>query len=295
MCRSKELGGRRCPSHTDPAKQSVYNARRRELYAQRKQAHNISFLNYNTAKPWLNEDDDAYKTFVEEADAFARKVNPNINTTQWDDDEMIYMEPVTDEQDALIQYSGDGYENINQYLRAGQPKTDVEQTFKVKFDEYRSAAENANLVKNIDSALLKAIPSEKPRVLYRSIRVPRGVPSSQASQWLRENFSVGSVVSNPGYMSVSLNAGLANSIFGESSTQQTAITMEILSKKGAPLGAGMSKTAYSETELLLPRDVKLKVVSLEEDVDYTVMFRNKEKTTKRTVIRLIDENDEGEN
>jgi hypothetical protein len=312
MCRSKELGGRRCPAHTDPQKIAAYNTVRRQRYAAQKQ---------------INGEDRPDETFVLKADEEygfspfkenrATFLLDSVEGQQWLKDADMFAEAVgateeganlkpwqyrVDMQTSLRAYTQYEYSNIKSYLHGQNMNGNLEtiEPVPMEDDQVKYTVEKMHL---IDEALEHAAAPESERALYRGMRVPNWVDSDQIKPWIHENFPVGGVVSQKSFMSTSMNPTLTVGMFSvaktpngrDSKDSDRSVVIEIMSKQGAPLGELLSEHGNDETEILMPRDAKFRVVSVHEDVRYLSMKQShyemsgiKRPRHTRTVVRLID-------
>jgi hypothetical protein len=299
MCRSKDLGGRRCPQYTDPVKHAAYNARRRELYAARKApAEEVTFLDFSEERPfydgilWPQ-----VAKFADEAEAFAKIVNPDFDRKSWRDhmgsEVRTFETENISEAEALIYYTDMGYTDIRNYLAQGT----VMKTNRRKYTDEEKVWMDG-VVSKIDSALEKAPKAKEQRTLYRGMRIPASISNMDVDGWMDHTFPVGGVISQPSYMSTSLNAHSAASIFGakmSTDTSRRAVLFEIISKQGTPIGKGLASPGNHEMEVLLPRNAKLKVAEVHKTAQFSYRNRwNGLDTDYRTVIRLVDVTDEDE-
>lgn len=134
--------------------------------------------------------------------------------------------------DALKDYTGYNYQNINGLLRKGE-------------EDITNVSKQKDRVKGIDNALDKL-----PRT-PKNMKVFRGVSNNVAN-----NMTVGDTVVDKGFMSTSLNKR-----FGSAWSGAVAIEIRVpKGSKGAYLGT-ISNQGNNESEFLLPRGSKLKVLS----------------------------------
>jgi hypothetical protein len=306
VCRSKELGGRRCPSYNDPKATAAYNARRRELYALRKQAAaspeetSFAFPDLNSVKyDVCDELDPKYNQYIEEAADFfdtlhedLRKFRDFIESDDADPDVDYYeqeeaLETAVENQiRALGWYTASGFNAVRDAYHKKRLSP-----YKTVLTE-RDMEDVINYTPHIDAALAKAVPPAEPRVLYRGMLAPHELKQEDVGAWLEEKFPVGGVISQENYMSTSLSGYKAGNDFSENHSEMESFVFEIASKQGAVLGDETSSWGSMESEILMPRDAKFKVVSIHRNQDFT--FRptkesfSEEVTKKRTVIRLVD-------
>jgi hypothetical protein len=302
MCRSKELGGRRCPQHTDPVKHAAYNARRRELYAAKKtpsstQNYLKHFIPFDEVRPDVATHLESGEKFLAESKAFNLTINPGYAGDLWKlTTRLNSFDGSESEHKALLSYTQATFKSINRAL-TGKDVTagDTVLSADVVLDNYKHD------IANIDSALAKAETPDEPRLLYRGLRVPTGVEG--AGKWVEERFPVGGTVSQKSYMSTTMSSAIAMSKFADKHTAQTGadhspVIIEIVSKKGAPLGEGTSVYVNEEVEILVPRESRFKVVSVDHDVQleakysaskFFKVYPQANRKGTYTVVRLVDE------
>jgi hypothetical protein len=278
MCRSKELGGRRCPQYTDPAKRAAYNARRRELYANRKKGQQVDYIPLDQPRHKFHESDSPeWQRYKKEAKAFKEKLSA--------------LEGWKTYKKRLHDYTDFEYINIRIFLN-GYDATDIKAS-PMSYDQ-KEQKTIAKSIKVLDEVLTLADKPDEPRLLYRAMMVPFSIKDKQMEGWMKENFPVGGVVSQLSYMSTSHDPHRLINNFGGVRNQHRAIMFEIISKQGAVLGNGTSEYGSLESEVLMPREAKFKIVSVDENVDYQVFAQDENNgegsmsSVKRTVIRLMD-------
>jgi hypothetical protein len=305
MCRSKELGGRRCPSLVDPTHRSEVNRVRREKYATAKNVNKPTevspyaeqlklFPPINEMKKHFKKNPELLKQHDKEAVAFSKKIDKNFNLTKWRDE---LENSSSDEEElgparaALLSYANYGYRNIRNYLHGHNIQ--LRKQHNLDAEELQAAKEQIAI---IDETLAKAVPPAEPRTLFRGMNIPS---KYDTESWLSENFPVGGVVSQKSYMSTSMSAapavGFTAQYDDSDAERKRAVVMEFVTKQGAPLGRGTSYFESDELEVLIPRDAKFRVVEVQQevvypyeaDVDLPMSFH-------KTVIRLIDVTDEDE-
>lgn len=318
MCRPKELGGRRCPQHTDPVKHAAYNARRRELYAKNKSGvNNLKSSFYKPGEPRQFLTFAEYSVFVKETETY-ESILKDYNATQYmedfpemakvkkkligvldtEDNEDFSKLEYIDTQKALNLYTDIDYESIRDYLNGysienyGSP--DEAEEGSIPSDEWTDN-HNKVMIAALDKALSLAPKAEKPRMLYRGINIPLSAQNN-SSGWVDKNFPIGGVISQKSYMSTTLDPAIAGSRFSNS---EDSIVLEILSTGGAPLGRETSYWDLDESEILLPREAKLRIVSVEKEALFHHPTYNHsiqqsgnsriEETAVRTIIQVIHE------
>jgi hypothetical protein len=287
MCRTKELGGRRCPQHTDPVKHAAYNARRRELYAEKKKVMLPPLEEATTAEyvfPPLEEvraEPSSYdlEFYRQDRADFSNSINPG-----WDADDSTWVhhrvrgpwKPETDKRDSVLYYTDEGYREIRDYLN-GKTVT--------KPDEVNA------IMSNLDSALEQAKPPVEPRRLYRGLTLPHDFEPNQVQDWLGENFPVGGVISQKNYMSTTLSPNAAvefSRAYNNDYNNGKAVVFEIMSKQGAPVGEGLSYHDDRELEVLMKRNARFKVVAVHSVVSFHSKSYISTKNLDYTVVQLVD-------
>jgi hypothetical protein len=301
MCRTKELGGRRCPQHTDPVKHAAYNARRRELYAVKKGQSALNPLDMflpldavrssrkgdKSLRASLNHDS---KVFFNSLDAFNPPVDPKASDDEWDDYEWDYPQHGTysDKNNnrhrmALLSYTHVNYSYVRDYLYGVK----ISSSGKEHVVTPEKRAEYEDTIQLMDSALEKAVPPKTPRLVYRGLKIPHRVDN--VDSWLDENFPVGGVVSHKSYLSTSADPETALKFSTPPIGTNKGVVIEMVTRQGASLGKGTSHFGNLEMEVLMPRDAKFVVHSVNRDVDYQYTYKGEVKTGKRHIVRFIDE------
>jgi hypothetical protein len=177
---------------------------------------------------------------INEANAFLKRTTQEFMPGEW--------------RDALAQYQGFLYEDINYQLRTGQESPYVS---KDKIDP---------LIKNIDLAMNKAR-------LIDSVQVFRGITGDIVDQ-----LKPGNIVQDKGFMSTSMLKDVASRFLGGIGADATRLAIVSINvPKGyqalSPHFAGKT-TQNTEQELLLKRNTKLKITSITEKLG--VKFINAE-------------------
>lgn len=135
---------------------------------------------------------------------------------------------------ALQTYSGTGYININKQLRAGNVDAKVSEQ-----------------VKYIDDAIA-ATETDRDLTVYRGIDLAIGT----ASQRSVSDFQVGKTISDPGFVSTTLDPELAQNFEGKGETVVMAINLP----KGSKAFAMYDQFGVKhEEEMLLPRNLSMKI------------------------------------
>jgi hypothetical protein len=286
MCRPKELGGRRCPQHTDPVKHSAYNARRRELYAAKKSGSPKTcyiFPEIADGTYDLYKGPQAFENFTAEAAALKNKLSADSASPQ-EQEEIL---------DAIDKYTSFYDAEVRAHLNGAVQKP--------------GTAERAKkIVEGLEKAFSLAPEIKTPRLLYRGLRVPESIPSKEAASWIASNFPVGGVISQKNYMSTTTNGHVAAEKFSNYGDQfdddydtyedRESVVFEILSTKGIALGEGVSAFDNGEEEVLVPREARFKVVSMHSSklVSAQVDEIDVKQVFNKTIIRLVDVTDEDE-
>jgi hypothetical protein len=293
MCRTKELGGRRCPQHTDPVKHAAYNARRRELYAAKKTA--ISENTVTTRFPPIDINktvesirhlttDERNMSFIEEANLLRNKIHPKYidgsgNTTWSELDDEQKLESFHREKliAAVSYYTSEGYTFLGPYLRREDPPEAAVR---------RYAATVAALDEVVETAGLR----DEPINVYRGLRVPDYMEAEKLDSWIDDNFPIGGVISQGNYMSTSVNPVVGVNFAHNNNRKVPGVFFEILTRKGAALGDGVSEHSTNEHEILLPRNARLKVEGIVRNVPIEILYPDgiRKETHTRTFIRLSD-------
>lgn len=286
MCRTKELGGRRCPQHTDPVKHAAYNARRRELYAAKKldfPETRYSFPEITDGAYDLYKGPQAFENFTAEAAALRDKLSADSASPQ-EQEEML---------DAIDKYTSFYNVEVRAYLNGAVQRPGTVECAK-------------KIVEGLEKAFNLAPEVKTPRLLYRGLRVPESIPSEEAANWIASNFPVGGVISQKNYMSTTTSGHVAAEKFSnygdkfdddyDTYEDRESVIFEILSTKGIALGEGVSAFDNGEEEILVPCEARFKVISMHSNK--TVLAQVDEIDVKRvfnkTIIRLVDVTDEDE-
>jgi hypothetical protein len=309
MCRT---GGRRCPSHSNPEAVSARNARRRAAYGSKKASSSTEtptgsegvriasellkknawmFDDYSQVKYRFDDSHDNWSQYLEDADEFY---------------EILKSKAPEGESSPHIRvlknyYTGEGYRGIRDYLNDYDVANGKPREFDPKYEEEDRAAEKEEMdeiIPLLDEAISLAPKSEFRRQLYRGMNLPSNIKSEDVSSWIHENFPVGGVVSQKSYMSTSLSADRAVLNFTNRwpRMHDRTVVFEIISNEGAVLGDETALHGSKEAEVLMPRNKKFRVLSIDENVTYTTSGFSEgfsdapEDTspTQKTVIRMID-------
>jgi len=302
MCRTKELGGRRCPQHTDPVKHAAYNARRRELYTAKK-------TQSEEAKAEAEEQplhSGAYKVSIDKLDQprwFLTKEHHEAEVKNSEEYLKILREQqlIREQHDpdatgltaAIYDWTALDSPQIRNYLNGydvGMFGMQKRQPFTYDAESTRYYQDK---VDTMDEALsLAPVPAE-PRTVWRGIRLPTLQSSEPLAEWAEKHFPVGEVISQKSYMSTTLDPMMANTRFTTSATQAPGIIMEIKTKKGAVLLNNDLTEWSDESELLLPRDAKFKIVKVTHDTKfYTVSKHSKHSTENMPSAEELEKNPE---
>jgi hypothetical protein len=294
MCRTKELGGRRCPSHSKPERVSAYNAVRRSRYAANKaiptSPSNIEhgFQPFSENRTPLNPQLDgtvpeAVERFREESKAYLDILMQHQDGLDLDN------RHGSTPHAALSYYTGSGYSHFKKVLN-GYDMILNGKEMPLRYDEETTASMRGGIAQ-MDKALSLAPKRDTPRVVYRGLRIPSSVAEEDVSSWLSQNFPENGIVSQPNFMSTTLNPRLASHEFAgpDTGTNPRAVVIEIMTKRGAPVGEGISLLGEDEHEYVIERGARFNVVSVTENVDYQTDMKDSEKSNFiRTVVRLVD-------
>lgn len=280
MCRDKAHGGRQCPTHSDPNWVKERNARRRALYAS-----SVGEKSDILTPLMMNPSFYGFKPFGAKRDLFT-PLDPEYKVFILETQKCTPSRLNPEEAAAVTEYTNTGFENVRDYLNKqdmnfGQSQVLSEEDLgKIQVD-----------MKNLDSALAKVGDADSTRTLYRGMTIPLHI--GDVDDWLAENFPVNGLFSSSSYMSASLNPAQAVK-FSEAHTvtEDRAVIIEIISKRGASLGDEISAVGVMEQEVLLPRDSKFRVVAIKRDTEFT--YGNTEsnamdRKVTRTVIQVVDE------
>jgi len=269
MCRTKELGGRRCPQHTNPVKHAAYNARRRELYAAKK----------TQTKEAKAEDQPlhsgAYKVSIDKLDQprwFLTKEQYHIeNKNSEEYEKLLNEQQLIRKQDnplspdlvsAVYDWTALSSPEIRDYLNGYDVGVfGMQKKQPIVYGEQR-ARYMQEKVDALDAALKVAPEPDEPRTVWRGIRLPVLQSQRPLSEWADEHFPVGEVISQKSFMSTTLDPALANTRFTSSDSEAPGIIMEIKTKKGAVIMTSALSEWADESEVLIPRDARFKVAKV---------------------------------
>lgn len=303
MCRT---GGRRCPSHSDPTMVAARNARRREQYSSRNQGYSTMVDEENPVAGMLNHAsmglygkksvgftplDEGYEPFdeySEDWEEYKEDAKLFLRTLRGEYGKKFY-----DLQTSLYSYTAGDYNDVRDYLNGYRVRATSKEEMEKPFEK-RTIKMVKRIISDLDGALKLTTPPASPRKVYRGMQVPVRVPAEDAAAWVAENFTPGKVVSQKSYMSTTLNPAKANFFSGT----KNGVIFEILTKEGAVLGQGTSQYNEMETEVLMPREAKFKVVSVTVDAEVKLKpskgynSLNGVQTTKKTIIRMVDAGEE---
>lgn len=297
MCRTKELGGRRCPQHTDPVKHAAYNARRRELYAAKKKpktdALPAQFPVLDALRVYPGADE--YNAYHTSAVELAKKYIPGYDETRASSEYFAvdYYSEEYSPLNAAMLYTSRFYDPMRAFLHGEVPEENTQ-----AFHEHNTAWYKKN-IKALDEFISNADEPAEPRMLYRGLKLPQ-MEAKEVDSYLEEHFPVGGVISQKNYMSTSLNADVGYGGFSDAVDKtkfaidpKRSVVFEIVSKQGAALTYGTSSFGEDETEVLMPRNAKFKVLSVHKEQPVTYYGNPRfsaftEQQATKTIIRLVD-------
>jgi hypothetical protein len=272
MCRTKELGGRRCPSHSNPQLVAARNAQRRQKYAASKKsavapAQQYSFqVDEDELVTSVDMSGDVWDSYISDGEKFLTKIQESEQKV-----EMI---------DALLEYTHKGYRPLRDHLN----RSEEEQAG----NEYM-----VGLTKNLDDALHLAEPPSEPRTLFRGMEIPTDeVTDDEIDGWLDSHFPVDGVFSQKSFMSTTLSMYKAAYVFGNARGPKRSVIFEIITKQGAPLGTGTSDLDTRELEILMPREARFKVVGIKKNITFELAASSHPDAfpdeITRTIIQIVD-------
>jgi hypothetical protein len=288
MCRPKELGGRRCPQHTDPVKHAAYNARRREVYAQKKTVSTPVDDAVTRAFPPLSEPRSVPSIVNNELDNFYDESNDfrDLVWPEYDEDEWEYLAssenwvPENSPAEAIQHYTSHGYKEYRTYSLGKMKPSNIMNV-------------TAQAVAHMDNAIQSCPPPAEPRRVYRGLRIPTEMmDGGSPEEYMEEHFPIGGVVSQESFMSTSLHPNIAYEFTRYGAMKDVPVLFEIVSKQGAPIGDGLTTSSH-EYEVIMPRKAKFKVVGVHHNANFSAVqktFREPETNTYKniTVIQLMD-------
>jgi hypothetical protein len=175
----------------------------------------------------------------------------------------IFDDATSEEKDSLNDYTGMGYEKMNQYLWKGAETWRKETSDGIGYGDKKKllADKEANIIRaigNMDSLLDKS-------------HIPKNatVYSGLSQRYKPEDFPVGKVYNYKGFLSTTLNPRTARgftelrSIDGGSNRQRMVLELKV--KKGQKgMYVGGISVHDDEYENILPRNTKLKVIGQHE-------------------------------
>lgn len=151
-----------------------------------------------------------------------------------------------DEDRAFDTYGGIEHEEINAKLRQGQPLS----------------AQEATVVRDIDSALARAPRADHERTLYRSFSLAERRGDAPVDEWVETNLPQGEVVSFDAYTSTTPNNAVSEEFSGAMSEYtDSGVVMEVHTAQSGYTGDS------AESEVLLRRGSRFEVVSNEETLE----------------------------
>ncbi len=203
---------------------------------------------------------------------------------------------------ALTYYTSFASTQINKHLNANAEYANPEETTwyrpELEFEKYRDGAKRGQIfgvapgstkrpkltkeqveemISELDS-VLNSTHSDKAKVLYRGISFRKHLglePDSDIHDYVDKNFGLGSTIEFKGYTSTTTQAPLAASWASPKAISSPRMTegifIEILTNKGlhtSPITAAPTRAMESET--LLPRNTKWKVVAVHKERTLTL-------------------------
>lgn len=150
------------------------------------------------------------------------------------------------EEEAFDTYGGVDHYDINAKLRSGAPLT----------------VHEAQVVRDLDSALARAPRVEGEQTLYRAFGLATSRGDAPVDQWVEENFPEGETATLGAYTSTSPDYSVAE-YFSEAGSEHTegGVLMEIRTRQGGYTGDS------AESEVLLRRGSRFEVVSNDEAIE----------------------------
>ena len=176
-------------------------------------------------------------------------------------DSSAWRDSWTDEEaDAFDAYGGIQHEEINAKLRAGTPLT----------------AEEASVVRGLDSALARAPRADHERTLYRSFSLSEQRGDAPVDEWVETNLPQGETVSFDAYTSVTPDHAVSEEFSGVMSEYTDGgVVMEVHTSQSGYTGDS------AESEVLLQRGGRFAVVSNEE------FFEDNGKKFRRVIVQEV--------
>jgi hypothetical protein len=287
MCRTKELGGRRCPAHTDPEKVAAYNAVRRQRYASRKTV----FANYGFTDPNKVEREPGMTSLAQRKASV--KVLAGLTQAQRNSIGLFTSNNYEWINGSLFGLQNFLYEpNTENYYYSYRPK-DID----LEGMEYKSTNDTipmptvdnvVTIVDTLDDAFQHTEPEEK--ILYRGKGQFSARFNENVSKYVDDNYGIGQEIVFDGYQSASMHPGVGSDYAGEG-----GIVYELKTVSG--LNAHSISHFEDEQEILLPRQTRWKVVGVHKDVIYAPTVGStggfQEEAPTVTVVQMVEIDDDG--
>lgn len=293
MCRDVNHGGRRCPHSTKLA--TIRRTARRRLLSTSTHAsrYELAKVQKEAVEKYLKANPDVAKELLPVTNEFnngervrssGRKLKAFANEnfgpiavvlpeTEKMAEEFAEMEQAwtRDEFNAVIQYTINGFDKVNAYLRN---KTYFRKLILEDSPPESYAAEKEyviNRIQNLKSAVLKGQGRvTEPRKVYRYVRLPDGV---SPSEYVDKYITPGNIMQNPGFLSTSTDPGFVLTHMLAKSTQKYVV-LEILTKQGVSVQEDFESSAGNvqslEHEVLMAPDSKFAVVDVTKRGSITV-------------------------
>lgn len=192
-------------------------------------------------KPKKNESADSGDDRVIVGNGAKYENFPEAVRRQSEDEFAPFMEQNPKLEDALDRYQSVWYSEINEHLREGR-------------DSGRRGI--ASTIKSLDKITDRGF--SEPVTVYRGIQGDTGIQILKSAEKILKS---GGYIEDKGFASTSLDASTAYYFAG--SGRPDSVMLQISTKKGVSLDRS---TSGSESEILLPRNVKMKVVGIDRNV-----------------------------
>lgn len=214
-----------------------------------------------------------------------------------------------DEEKAIRRYAMTSYDYLNRFLRKGREgiveylkrHNSSRVPTEKEIQDYTGWAES--LIPRLDSAFTKQASEPKERLVYKAFRVEgENITTEDVEKYVEKYYPVGKVLHNKAYTSTSADSDYM--LVHARKRPQEVVVQEIVTKQGIPLHESDWKDESSasvtdaEREILLPRDIKLKVVGVRKatfESSYPTgrpegfsLFKSSPKKKRFTVIQMVE-------
>jgi hypothetical protein len=302
MCRSKELGGRRCPSHSDPVKHAAYNALRRERYAAQKNNTILTSSKETVVTTASLEPLPHYRDYGFTNPAVESRAHEEVENDVQLAESKAEMKKLNKEQrNAVSIFTSNNYKWINGalygmnsflreegYVYPRNPNLSVgfeKPVAKMAFEETKFRVETtpsqaADYINLLDKAMHAA--PLKSRVVYRGVAEHSEHIDYDVSGYIKKNYSLGQEVVFDAYQSTTTSPTTAVNY-----AREDGIIFEMKTISG--VNAHAISHYEDEQEIVIPRQTRWKVVGVHENVKYST----RDKKVDATVVQMVEIDDSG--